>query len=118
MRRSAGLFEGVKDTVTLSAASSSVTAGQKVTLTGTVTPDKSGEFVYLQRLGADGDWHTVGIARIQFDNKFAFMRVFGTAGSKQFRARVPGDVQNLDGSSPTVTLSVALPPVSTLPPAF
>jgi hypothetical protein len=116
-RRSAGLFEGVKDTVTLTTASSSVTAGQMVTFTGTVTPDKAGDFVYLQRLGADGDWHTVGIARVRFDSSFTFTRVFGTAGTKTFRAHVPGDVQNIGGSSPAITLAVTLPPVSALPPA-
>ncbi len=116
-RRSAGVFEGVKDTVTLATPSSSVTAGEHVTFTGTVTPDKAGGFVYLQRLGADGDWHTVGIARIHSDSSFTFTRVFGTAGPKTFRARVPGDVQNIGGSSPALTVTVALPPVSTLPPA-
>ncbi|HEY8763059.1 MAG TPA: hypothetical protein VIM18_02610 [Solirubrobacteraceae bacterium] len=116
-RRSAALFEGVKDTVTLTTGSSSVTAGQKVTFTGTVTPDKAGEFVYLQRLGTDGDWHTVGIARVSAESTFAFTRVFGTAGSKTFRARVPGDVRNVGGASPALSLTVSLPAVSTLPPA-
>ena len=116
-RRTAGLFEGVKDTVTLASTSASVTAGQKVTFTGTVTPDKAGDVVYLQRLGADNDWHTVSVTRIHFGSSFTFTRVFGTAGSKTFRARVPGDVQNLGGSSPTVTLAVSLPPVATLAPA-
>ncbi len=116
-RRTAGLFEGVKDTVTLTTASSTVTAGQSVTFTGTVTPDKAGDIVNLQRLGADGDWHTIAIARIRFDSSFTFTRVFGTPGSKQFRARVPGDVQNIGGASPAVSVTVALPPVSTLPPA-
>jgi hypothetical protein len=116
-RRSAALFEGVKDTVTLTTGSSSVTAGQKVTFAGTVTPDKAGDFVYLQRLGADGDWHTVGITRVRFDSSFAFTRVFGTAGSKTFRARVPGDVRNVGGASPALSVTVSLPAVSTLPPA-
>ncbi len=116
-RRSASLFEGVKDTVTLTTASSSVTAGQMVTFTGTVTPDKAGDFVYLQRLGADGDWHNVAVTRVRFDSSFTFTRVFGTAGTKQFRARVPGDAQNIGGASSPVSVTVALPPVSTLPPA-
>ena len=29
----------------------------RVTFTGTVLPDKAGHVIYLQRLGADGDWH-------------------------------------------------------------
>ncbi|MGI8864515.1 MAG: hypothetical protein ACR2JH_08980 [Solirubrobacteraceae bacterium] len=115
-RRSAGLFEGVKDTVRLT-TKSTATAGQNVTFGGTVTPDKAGEFVYLQRLGADGDWHTVGITRVTFDSSFAFTRVFGTAGLKKFRARVSGDARNVGGASPAISVTVSLPPVSTLPPA-
>jgi len=116
-RRSATLFEGVKDTVTLTTGSSAVTAGQKVTFGGTVTPDKAGDFVYLQRLGADGDWHTVGISRVSAGSTFTFTRVFGTAGSKTFRARVPGDMRNVGGASPALSVTVSLPAVSTLAPA-
>jgi hypothetical protein len=116
-RRSAALFEGVKDTVTLATGSSNVTAGQKVTFAGTVTPDKAGDLVYLQRLGADGDWHTVGVTRVRFDSSFTFTRVFGNAGTKTFRARMPGDPQNVGGASPALSVTVSLPSVATLPPA-
>ncbi len=116
-RHTAALFEGVQDVVTLTASSSTATASQQVTFTGTVTPNKAGDVVYLQRLGADGDYHTVGVGTVRPDSTFQFVRVFGNAGTKTFRARVPGDPENVGGASAPVTVTVTLPPVSSLPPA-
>jgi hypothetical protein len=73
--------------------------------------------VYLQRLGADGEWHTVGVSTVKPLSRFTFVRTFGTAGAKEFRARIPGDGQNIGGASAPVTIMVSLPPVSTLPAA-
>jgi hypothetical protein len=114
-RHSAHLFEGVRDAVTLSVSTSSATAGQRVTFTGVVTPDKAGDVVYLQRFGADGDWHTVAVGVVRFNSTFQFVRVFGTAGTKTFRAHVLEDQLNVGGVSPAVTVSVTLPPVTSLP---
>ena len=114
-RHSAHLFEGVRDAVTLAASTSSAKAGQRVTFVGTVTPDKAGDVVYLQRFGADGDWHTVAVSVVRFNSTFQFVRVFGNAGTKTFRARVLEDQQNVGGVSPAVTVSVTLPPVTSLP---
>jgi hypothetical protein len=116
-RHSAALFEGVRDVLTLAASSTNVTSGQPVTFTGSVTPDKAGDVVYLQRLGVDGDWHTVGVQRVRHDSTFRFVRTFGAAGPKTFRARIPGDPQNVGGASNSVTVNVTVPPPSILPPA-
>jgi hypothetical protein len=114
-RHTARLLEGVRDAVTLTASSSSANAGQKVTFSGSVTPDKAGDTVYLQKLGVDGDWHTVAIGTVRPNSQFQFVRVFGTAGTKTFRAHVLEDPQNVGGVSPTVTVTVTLPPVASLP---
>jgi hypothetical protein len=116
-RLTAKLFQGVRDAVSLSATSSSVTAGQQVMFTGSAMPDKTGDVVYLQRFGADHDWHTVAVRLIEPGSTFKFVRVFGTAGAKTFRALIPGDPGNVGGSSASVTVTVSLPPVSSLPPA-
>jgi hypothetical protein len=115
-RHSAVLFEGVKDVITFSASPTSVDSGQPVTFTGSVTPDKAGDVVYLQRLGTDGEWHTVGISTVKHDSTFEFVRIFGAAGAKTFRARIPGDPQNIGGASSPVTVTVTVPPPSTLAP--
>ncbi len=115
-RHTAVLFEGVSDVLSLSADATNVQAGQPVTFSGTAQPDKSGDVVYLQRLGADGDWHTVGAQIVKPNSTYQFTRVFGTAGTKTFRARIPGDGQNVGGASnPPVSVTVTVPPASTLP---
>jgi hypothetical protein len=116
-RHTAALFEGVRDVVTFASSSPSSTVGGHVTFTGTVTPDKAGHVVYLQRMGADGDWHNVEVRIVHSDASFQFGWTFGSAGAKEFRARIPGGPFNLGGASAPVTLTVTLPPVSALPPA-
>ena len=99
------------------AAPTSVNSGQPVTFTGSVTPDKAGDVVYLQRQGTDGDWHTVGVSVVKPDSTFRFVRTFGAAGAKTFRARIPGDPENVGGASAPVTVTVTVPPPASLPPA-
>ncbi len=106
-RASALLFEGVRDVVTLSSSSSTSTVGGKVTFTGTVTPDKTGHVIYLEKRGADGEYHVVEIRRVQSDATFQFGWTFGSAGTKMFRVRVPGGPVNLGNVSDPVTVTVS-----------
>ncbi len=112
---SAVLFEGVQDVVSMSASSSTSTVGGRVTFTGSVAPGKAGHVVYLQRLGADGDWHTVEVRTVAPGSTFAFRWTFATAGTKQFRARILGGPENIGAASGTVTVVVTQPPVTALP---
>jgi hypothetical protein len=114
-RHTARLFEGVHDVVTLSAGTTAAPAGQAVTFSGTATPNQAGDTVYLQRLGVDGDWHTVGVGTVTANSTFQFARTFGNAGTKTFRAWVLPDPANLGGASSSVTVTVSLPSVSSLP---
>jgi hypothetical protein len=116
-RHTAQLFEGVRDVVSILPSSTTSMVGQKVTFTGGVTPDKAGDVIYLQRLGADGDWHTVKVGLVSSHSTYQFSWTFGTPGTKEFRARIVGDPENVGGASAPVTMSVSLPPVSSLPPA-
>ena len=116
-RHSAVLFEGVRDVVTMAASSSTANAGQTVTFTGSVTPDKAGHVIYLQRKGSDGDWHTVEVRLIRFNSTFDFRWTFGHPGADTFRARITGDKGNVGGASAPVTITVNPAPAATLPPA-
>ena len=89
-RHSAALFEGVRDVVSLTASPANVISGRQVTFTGSVTPDKAGDVVYLQRLGADGDWHTVEVRIVRHDSTFQFVRTFGAAGCEDVPGPHPG----------------------------
>jgi hypothetical protein len=117
-RRTAALFEGVRDVLQLQAMPTSSTVGGKVTFIGSVTPDKAGHLVYLQRLGTDGDWHSVEVRRVRSNDTFQFVWVFGKVGREQFRARIFTDPHNIGAASPPVSVPVSgIAPISTLPPA-
>jgi hypothetical protein len=115
-RHTAVLFEGVRDLVTMAGPGSS-TVGATVTFTGSVTPDKAGHVIYLQRLGEDGDWHTVEIGRVKHDSTYQFAWMFGNAESQTFRARIISDKRNVGAASNKVTVNVTEAPISSLPAA-
>ncbi|HSO99414.1 MAG TPA: hypothetical protein VLP43_10720 [Solirubrobacteraceae bacterium] len=114
-RRTANLFIGVQDTISLTAAGPN-TVGQKDTFSGTVVPP-AGQFVLLQRKGEDGDWHDVSVGRVHADGSYSISHKFGTAGTKVFRTRVLGDGITEGAASAPVPLSVAPAPIATLAPA-
>jgi len=116
-RRTANLFIGVRDNIKLNALSSTGTVGKGDTFYGSVTPDKTGKTVYLQRKGSDGDFHTVGTGRVQPDGSYAINHVFGTPGSKTFRTRILGGEFNVGAASNQVVVTVSQPPTATLTPA-
>ena len=116
-RASALLWQGVRDVLTLTPSSSTSTVGGKVTFTGTVTPDRTNHVVYLQRLGADGDWHSVEARFVGSGSTFHFGWTFGKAGTVKFRSRIYSDGRNVGAASAPVTITVSgLTPVTTLPP--
>jgi hypothetical protein len=116
-RHSARLFEGVQDLITFTPSTTSTQVGQVVTFTGTVTPDKAGDVIYLERQGKDGRFHVVEVHRVKFDSTYQFAWKFGNSGTAVFRARIPGDGVNAGAASAPATITVAPAPVATLPPA-
>lgn len=115
LRASAQLFEGVQDAVTFSASSTTSTVNGHITFSGTVSPDKAGHSIYLQKLGSDGDWHSVETRVVRSNSTFSFGWTFGTSGTKQFRARITGGPANVGGASTAVTVDVVPAALSTLP---
>jgi hypothetical protein len=115
VRHTAVLFEGVQGVLTFHASSSTSTVGGSVTFTGNVAPDKAGHVIYFQKLGSDGNWHTVQTGFVNAASNFQFQWTFGTPGSKEFRARITGGPANVGGASAPVTIAVTLPPLVSLP---
>ena len=116
-RHTALLFEAVRDLVTIGSSSSTVTVGGSVTFTGTVAPDLAGQEVELQKLGADGLYHTVAFGFVDAPSDYQLTWTFGASGTKTFRVHAPGDPGNVGGDSPAVAVAALLPPVQSLPPA-
>jgi len=107
-RSTALLYEGVRDVVQMSSSSTTSTVGGQVTFSGSVSPDKAGHRIYLQRLGADNEWHSVEVTRVRHDSTFEFHWTFVKTGSPQFRARIFSDEFNVGAaSSPPVTITVS-----------
>jgi hypothetical protein len=115
-RHTALLYQGVRDVVTMQSSTPTTTTGQTVTFIGTVMPDKAGHSIYLQQLGRDGEWHTVEIGRVRRDSTFEFAWAAGSPGTHTFRARITSDGLNVGSRSAPVTITVAAPPASSLPP--
>jgi hypothetical protein len=117
-RKTAQVFEGVADVVSLTASSTTSMVGGEVTFTGTVSPDKTGHVIYLERSGADAHFHIVKTGFVATGSMYSFTWTFGAEGTKDFRVLVPGGEENLSGASLVVSVAVSgVAPVKSLPPA-
>lgn len=117
-RHSAELFQGVQDLLTISASSMTATVGGTVTVSGTVTPDKAGHSIYLQRFGSDNHWHNVAMGTVMPGSTYSFTYTFGRMGTVALRARIVADPDNIGAVSAPATITVTgLAPVTSLPPA-
>ena len=115
VQHTAVVFQGVQDALTLSSSAQTSTVDGSVTLSGNVAPDKTGEPVYLQKLGADGQWHTVKTSKVTAGSQYSFSWTFASAGTKEFRARILGDGTNVGGASAAASVMVSQPSLSQLP---
>jgi hypothetical protein len=116
-RMTAQAFVGVTDAVTISPSSTTSTAGNTERFTGTVTPEDAGHAIYLERLGADANFHIVRTGVLTASSGYMLETTLGTPGTNTFRVRVPGGEANASGVSPAVTVTVTPPELSSLPPA-
>jgi hypothetical protein len=116
-KTSAHLFEGVRYGVTASASAAAVSAGQPVTVSGTVTPAHEGHPVYLQMLSRTGiGYHTVEVATVGHDGAYVLAHTFYTAGARKLRVKVPGDPENQGAATAAVALEVTQAPAASLTP--
>ena len=112
-RSSAPLNQGVRDIVTITDSSSTSEVGDTVTFAGTVTPNKVGHAIFLQRLGEDGAWHDVAFTHVGSGSVYSFTYRFGKTGTDEFRARIFGGPWNVGAASPVKTVTVSgVAPVS------
>ena len=119
-RRSAQVFEAVRDVIgTVSVDPSNPTVGQVVSVKGTVAPPKAGHFIELEKLGRDGDYHTVQIVRVNGSSQFEFLVRFSVPGTKRLRVHIDGGPFNWGANSDPVNVIVSpgTAPTSGGPPA-
>jgi len=115
--RSSTLFEGV--TLALSPgpigglaaptepAQDAVAAGGKLTFSGTVSPARAGQPVYLERAYASGTgFHVVGEGTVDDSSTYTISYAFQAPGSQLLRIKVPSDGQRLASTSAPFTIMV------------
>jgi hypothetical protein len=106
-KSSSVLFVGVKDAITSTVSATTVAAGQSVTFGGSVTPNKTGHVIYLQRQNASGSgFHTVVVATVAGNSTYAITRTLYTAGTKVFRVLIPGGPDNQGAATAPVSITV------------
>lgn len=106
-KSSAQLFEGVKDLLTASETPATISAGQSVTFSGTVAPNKAGHVIYLQRQNPTGNgFHTVQVTNVGPGSVYSITRRLFTPGTKVFRVLIPGGPSNQGAASSPFTVTV------------
>ena len=108
-KSSAQLFEAVRDVLTIQASPTTLQTGQTLTVSGTVTPSKSGHPIELQLLGNDGSYHTIQFGTVN-GATYQFNHVVQSPGQKTYRTLIDGGPINAGGHSPSVTVTVTPPP--------
>ena len=103
---SATLSEHVQATVTLTSSATFAIAGDRETFTGQVDPAQAGRRIFLERR-VRGRWLLVAQPRPDRSGAFSTVRLFGQAGTQQWRAEVPTTPRNLGSISPVVGIRVA-----------
>ncbi len=104
-RRSATLKQRVHALITLKASQTAAAPGDRVTLSGHVTPIHSHERVLIeQRFGAR--WVTVARARLDRKSDFSAVHSFATNGNPQLPTVLRGDARNIRSYSPVISISV------------
>jgi hypothetical protein len=116
--KTAHLYVGVQDMVTISASPTTVTVGGSVTVSGTVTPEHAGHVIHLQEQDAAGNWVNVESGFVNAKSMYSFNYTPGELGTLQLRVEISGGPVNVGSVSTPVTVTVSgLAPVSALPPA-
>ncbi|MBV9212055.1 MAG: hypothetical protein JOZ25_00205 [Actinobacteria bacterium] len=106
-RFSATLFEGVRDLLTANVSSTTVDAGDPVTFSGTVSPDKTGHVIYLQRQNASGSgFHDVAASVVHTGSTYSITRRLYAPGTAVYRVFIPGGPGNWGAASQQFTITV------------
>ncbi|MGI8712381.1 MAG: hypothetical protein ACR2NR_04210 [Solirubrobacteraceae bacterium] len=83
------------------------TTAHPVVFSGHVTPDHTGQVVHLQISGNDGStWRTISQTRLSSGSNYTIQQAFRTAGERDVRVVLPGDVRNTEGDSDAVSVEI------------
>jgi hypothetical protein len=104
---SASVFVGVRYVLTAAVSATTVSSGQALTFAGTLTPDRIGHVVYLERQNLiGGGYHVVDVATVRPDSTYSLAHAIYGSGKETFRVKIPGDPTNQAVSSTPFSIEV------------
>ncbi len=101
--RSQIIAERVEAAITLVSSNPRPVPGQRVVLSGQVTPARAGAKGRVQEL-AGGSWKTIATVKLSRNSRFQLAHSFPRQGSFEFRVSLAADRLNIASSSPVLTL--------------
>ncbi len=108
--RGDGVVVAVAPLIELAASSASVETGERIVLSGTITPAKSKGLRLMVEYDDDGRWRRVGRRKVSA-RRGAFTKrpSFGEPGEYRLSVRFAGDAVNGPATSPYIELTVTEP---------
>lgn len=108
VEHSAPLAETVAYALTPTLSPASVTAGEELTFTGSVTPAHEGQPVELERanLSGLGGYHVIASGTVSAAGTYSIAYTFAAVGNPLLRIRVPGDAEIATATSEPFKLAV------------
>ncbi len=105
---STNLLQHVDFGLTSTATSTTLTAGEQLTFSGTLAPASEGQAVYLERGSAAATgFHVVSVGFADAAGKYQIAYTFDRVGANVMRIKVAGDSQQQNSATAPFTITVA-----------
>lgn len=103
--RSSTLSQGVRPVLSAQMGSAAVPGARQLTFTGTVSPDRTGQIVYLLRQRSSGvGFNVVASATIAAGSTYTIPYTVFDSAAQRLRVKLPGSAESLSATSPQFTL--------------
>jgi hypothetical protein len=114
---SVALSVEVRPLLTAQLASASVQAGARLSVSGTITPARAGQVVFLERQNPAGvGFHVVAAGTVGADGAYTLEHVVSGAGTQVFRVKAPGGGEGEGAASEALEVDVTPPAGGLLEP--
>jgi hypothetical protein len=101
------LSEGVRPLLTAQVSSSAVHAGEPLTFSGAIVPDRAGQLVYLERQNPDGvGFHRVAVGTLGTGGSYSIEHTVSSSDTQVFRIKIPGNSEDQAVASELFKISV------------
>ncbi|MHB8240560.1 MAG: hypothetical protein ACYDHN_01090 [Solirubrobacteraceae bacterium] len=103
--RSSILSQGVRPLLSAQMSFTAIPGARQLTFTGTVSPDRTGQLVYLLRQRSSGvGFNLVASATIATGSTYTIPYTLLGSAAERFRVKLPGNAESLVAASPQFTV--------------